>query len=160
MAFLAMPLPSFNDPVRTATEMTIRNSEMLKNAGAQLGRLKSEWVEPLIARCVDILKSEGKLPDIDIDGRTVTIKHTSPLAKIEDMEVLQGFQQYLGFMQQIEPYSEGITALSTKLEEVPTFLANTIGGFEQLIRTQEEAKDLSQTVMDTGQAMAEEAQDV
>lgn len=159
-AFLASPMPSFNDPVRTATEISIRNSEMLKNSGAQLGRLKSEWVEPIIARAVAILREEGLVPDIKIDGKEVTIKHTSPLAKIEDQEDLQGLSSYFSFMGQAEVYSPGLTALSTKLEELPAWLALKIGGFEQLIRSKEEAKQLGQTVLDTGQAMAEAEQGV
>lgn len=156
-AFLASPMPSFNDPVRTATEISIRNSEMLKNSGAQLGRLKSEWVEPIIARCVDILKSEGKLPEIKVDGREVTIKHTSPLAQIEDQEDLQGLRTYFEFMAQAEVYSPGITALKTKLEDMPDYLAVKIGGFEELIRSRDEAEEVGETVLATGEALAEEA---
>lgn len=156
-AFLANPMPGFNDPVRTATEISIRNSEMLKNAGAQLGRLKSEWVEPYMARVVDILRQEGKIPKIAIDGREVTLKHTSPLAKIEDQEEIQGFQQYIGMIAGLEAYSPGLVALTTKLESVPSWLAHKLGGFEDLVRTQSEAQGLAETVVQTGQAMAEQA---
>jgi len=155
-AFFANPMPSFNDPVRTATEMSIRNSEMLKNSGAQLGRLKSEWIEPIIARCVAILKARGKLADITIDGREVTIKHTSPLAKIEDQEDLMGFNDFLTTMERLEPHSPGLLATTVKLEEVPSYLAGRYGGFEQLIRTTQEAEELSEKVIAAGEAQLEE----
>jgi hypothetical protein len=157
-AFLASPMPDFDDAVRSATEMSIRNSEMLKNAGAQLGRLKSEMNEPIIARCVDILRSQGKMPDIKVDGREVSIKHTSPLAKIEDQEDLQGLQTYFGFMEQAEVYSQGITALSTKIEDLPAYIANKVGGFEELIRTKKESSELAQSAMEQEAALAEQQQ--
>lgn len=156
-AFLADPMPSFNDPVRTATEISIRNSNMLKNSGAQLGRLKSEWVEPVIERCVDILQKNGKLPKISIDGREVTIKHTSPLAKIEDQEDLIGFNEFLNTMGVMEQYSPGLTALTVKLEKAPSYLANKFGGFEELMRTKQETEETAATVVQTGEALAQAA---
>jgi len=153
-AFFADPMPSFDDPVRTATEISIRNSNMLKNSGAQLGRLKSEWIEPIIERCVDILQRTGKLPPISVDGRQVTIKHTSPLAKIEDQEDLLGFNDFISTMERLEPHSPGLMALTTKLEDVPSFLAAKYGGFETLIRTKTESEQAAQTVMDTGESLA------
>lgn len=155
-AFLASPMPSFDDPSRTATEIALRNSEMLKNAGAQLGRLKSEWIEPIIARVVDILSKEGKLPKIRIDGREVTIKHTSPLAKIEDMESLQGFGNYINIMANLEQFSPGLIAMSTKLEDTPAWLSETIGGFEQLVRTKAEAQKLAEDMARVQQAQQQQ----
>ena len=157
LAFLAEPMPGFNDPVRTATETQIRNSNFLKKSGAQLGRLKSEWIEKVISRSVDILQRVGKLPPISVDGRQVTIKHTSPLAKIEDQEDLIGLSDLMSFMERIEPLSPGITGLTIKLEEVPNFVAQKTGGLEQLIRTPTETQEAAQTVMQTGQALAEGA---
>lgn len=160
-AFLASPMPSFNDPVRTATEISIRNSEMLKNSGAQLGRLKSEWIEMVIARVVDILRADGKLPkELIVDGKSVSIKHTSPLAKIEDQEDLQGMQTYFSLMGQAEAYSEGLFALSTKLENFPTWLANKIGGFEELIRSPTESAELSKQAVEAEQAKMQQEADI
>lgn len=157
MAFLADPMPGFDDPVRTATEIQIRNSNFLKKSGAQLGRLKSEWVEKVIERSVDILQRVGKMPAISIDGREVTIKHTSPLAKIEDQEDLIGFSDFLNIMDRIEPHSPGVTALTVKIEDVATYISDKTGGFEQLIRTPDEAKNAAATVIETGQALAASA---
>jgi len=154
LAFLADPMPSFDDPVRTATEIQIRNSNFLKKSGAQLGRLKSEWVEKVVERCVDILQRVGKMPSISIDGREVTIKHTSPLAKIEDQEDLIGFNDFLNIMDRIEPHSPGITALTVKIEDIATYVSGKTGGFEQLIRTPDEAQNAAATVIETGQALA------
>jgi len=154
IAFLAEPMPSFDDPVRTATETAIRNSNFLKKSGAQLGRLKSEWIEKVVNRCVDILQRVGKMPPISIDGREVTIKHTSPLAKIEDQEDLIGLNDFLSMMERIEPLSPGITALSVKLEDLAAFVSSKTGGIESLIRTPQEARDTAKTVIDTGEALA------
>lgn len=64
----------------TATEVLERSSEMALLLGATYGRLQSELLTPLIQRAYNILRRRGEVPDIDIDGRLVTLDYRSPLA--------------------------------------------------------------------------------
>ncbi len=64
----------------TATEVLERSAEMALLLGATYGRLQSELLTPLIQRAYGILRRRGEVPDIDIDGRLVTLDYRSPLA--------------------------------------------------------------------------------
>lgn len=64
----------------TATEVLERSSEMALLLGATYGRLQSELLTPLIQRAYNILRRRGEVPDIDIDGRLVSLDYRSPLA--------------------------------------------------------------------------------
>lgn len=137
---LADPFGSIEEtPVRTATEMAIRNNELLQRAGSAFGRLQTELVERVIARAVEILQRNGKIPPISVDGREVTLKHMSPLARAQDDEDLLQFQR---FMETAAPLGIEALAQSIKIEEAPRFLAEKTGIPAELIRTEAETGEL------------------
>lgn len=70
-----------NTPGMTATEVLQRTSEMSRLLGATYGRLQAELLAPLARRAVSILQRRGEIPRFEIDGRTVSLNHTSPLAR-------------------------------------------------------------------------------
>jgi len=145
-AFFSDPLGELTDPVRSATENILRNQEFLKNAGASIGRLKSELIEPLVAACIDILKERGKIPDIKVDGREVTIRQESPLAKSEGIESFQNTQLWLGTMAQYIPPE--VLALKVKVEELPKKFQEQLGTDPTLIRSEQETAETAQKVQD------------
>lgn len=148
-AFFANPLGDVTDPVRSATENMIRQQEMLKQAGASLGRLKSELIEPLLEAGLDILRGLGEFPDVQIDGRQITIKHSSPLAKAEDIE---DFQNILTWAQSnIGLIGQEVFMGTVKVEDFPKVTGDMLGIPAKLIRSQEEVQKL-------GQAAAQAAQ--
>ena len=66
--------------------------EFTQRIGSSYGRLQTEFVERGLHRSVALLKSIGKMPDFKIDGREITLKHLSPLARAQDQEELLGLQ--------------------------------------------------------------------
>jgi hypothetical protein len=56
-------------PVRTATEMSMRNADMAKTSLGASSRIQNELLESVIARCTYILKKAGKIPDFKVDGK-------------------------------------------------------------------------------------------
>ena len=94
----------FNDlrdptgPVRSATEISIDSRELAQRMGSAFGRLQTEILEPVLNRVLAILKKHGKVPDIRVDGRDVTIKFTSPLARAQDMDELLAAEQAVAFV--------------------------------------------------------------
>jgi hypothetical protein len=138
----AQPFGNIQDtPVRTATEMGIRSQDLAQTSQASFGRMQSELLEPMIKRIVDILVKNGKLPPLRIDGREVTIKFTSPMAKTQDLEELQTFQMYMQSMQQLPPdYYEG----AIKLEDIPQWTAEKMGIPQKLLRTPAEMEQMKQ----------------
>jgi hypothetical protein len=148
-AFFSNPLGDVTDPVRSATENMIRQQEMLKQAGASFGRLRSELIQPLIEAGIDILKGLGEFPDIMVDGSEVTLKHASPLAKAEDIE---DFQNILTWAQSnIGIVGPEVFMGTAKVEDFPRVTAQQLGVPASLVRSEEEVSEL-------GKAAAQAAQ--
>jgi len=135
-AFFANPLGDVSDPVRSATENMSRQQGMLKQAGASLGRLKSELIEPLLGAGLDILTGLGEFPDVQRDGRQITIKHSSPLAKAEDIE---DFQNILTWAQSnIGLVGQEVFMGTAKVEDFPKVTGDMLGIPAALIRSKTE----------------------
>lgn len=147
-ALFVEPLGDIDDPVRTATEVMIRNQEMLKQAGAALGRLKTELIEPLVDACVDILTARGQMPAIRVDGRDVSIKQTSPLAQAEEQEDFQNSQIWLGSVIQLGQLLGPEAIFGTvRFEELPRYWADKLGVPDELIRSQTERTSIANAAM-------------
>jgi len=82
-ALLVDRLGQVTQPRMTATEVLERAAEMARVLGATYGRLQSELLSPLVTRGLAILRRRGEVPDLTIDGRTVTLDYRSPLALIQ-----------------------------------------------------------------------------
>lgn len=149
-SLLSDPMGEIDDPVRTATEQMMRMQEALKDRGASFGRLKTELIEPLVAAVVDIMSSLGKMAPIRVDGKEVTIKHQSPLAKAEDMEDFQQSQVWFSIISQLPPE---IVGGSVKVEELPKFWARKLSVPMELIRTDAERDQLAKAVIAQAQNM-------
>jgi len=141
-ALFADPMGELTDPVRSATEMMIRQQEMLKDAGASFGRLKTELIEPLTAAVMDILSGLGQVPELKIDGKEVTIRQQSPLAKSEALEDFQNIQVWKGDLASFMP-PEAIMG-SVKIEDYPKITAEKLGVPPELIRSEAERQQLAQ----------------
>jgi hypothetical protein len=142
-ALFAEPFGEIQDAVRSATEQMLRKQEMLEKRGASLGRLKSELIEPLAAAGVDILGELGEVAPIKVDGRAVTLKQTSPLAKAEDLEDYQNFRVWFDT---ISLLPEAVVAGSVKIEEIPRWTQKKLGIPAELVRTDEERQKLAEAV--------------
>lgn len=152
-ALFADPLGEITDPVRSATENLIRQQEMLKMSGASIGRLKSELIEPLVAAGIDILRSRGKVAAIVVDGKEVTLKQTSPLAKAEDLEDFQNSQVWFQNVAQLPPE---VVAGSVKIEDLPRYWQQKLGVPADLVRSDAERKQLAETVTEAAEQQIEQ----
>ena len=150
-ALFAEPFGEVDSPVRSATEMAIRNQELVQDSGSAFGRMQTEFVEKIIKRAVSILKRAGKIPDIRVDGKEVTIKHTSPLARAQDQDDLVAVNQYLQTVGQLGPE---VLGLGTKLEEFPAYIGKKLGLEADLLRTKVEREEMAQTAMQAEQTAA------
>jgi len=88
-ALLADRLGMIGQRQMTATEVLERSADMALLLGATYGRLQSELLTPLIQRAYSILRRRGEVPDIDIDGRLVTLDYRSPLALGQRQNTIQ-----------------------------------------------------------------------
>lgn len=136
-AFFANPLGDISDPVRTATENMIRQQEMLKQAGASFGRLRSELISPLIDAGLDIMGELGQIPQgLSVNGQSITIKHASPLAKAEDLEEFQAMQTWANTNLAI--VGPEVFQGTARVEDFPKVTADQLGVTAKMLRTPEE----------------------
>lgn len=147
------PLGEITDPVRTATEIMVRQQEMLKNAGASIGRLKTELIEPLVKACIDILSTRGLIAPIKVDGKEVTIKHVSPLAKAEDIEDFQNSQLWF---QNVSMLPQEIAMGAVKMEELPRYWQKKLSVPADLVRDDAERQELGEAVQAMARMMMEQ----
>lgn len=154
-ALFAEPLGQMDDPTKTATEMQIRYQMHLEEAGAFFARLQTELVEKLTTRVVYLLQREGKIPPIKVDGRDVAVKHTSPIARVMDMEDLQNLQMALG---EVAMLGEEAITMTFDTDEVGKYIAKKRSIDPDLIRTDQERQQLKQQMAAAVQQAQQAAQ--
>jgi len=137
-------------PVRSATEMTMRDAESKEMRAGSFVRIESELLRPLVARCVDILKTNGKLPDFKVDGKEVKLKFTSPASRERDSDEVENIVKYAQVMQQTVPMP--ILQQTIKFEELPSGIAELMGVPSKYINTKTEIKKASQAQAQATQA--------
>lgn len=101
-AFYIDQMGGINDPIRSATEITIRNQKWLQKLGTQFGKLQTEFIQKLIERVYDIMKGFNLVPqELIIDGKSITIEVVGAIAnakKIEDAGKAIEFFSIIGQM--------------------------------------------------------------
>lgn len=118
-------------PVRSATEIAIDDRELVNQIGSSFGRLQTEVVEQTVVRGTDVLAQRGAMPNIEVDGRLVTLKHLSPLARAQDMDELMTLQRTIEIG---GAAGTEVLALGIKIEELGAWVAKRTGLDPRLIR--------------------------
>jgi hypothetical protein len=140
-AALFQQLREPDDAVVSATQYATETKELVSQIGSSFGRLQTEVVEATVKRGTDILAQRGAMPNVRIDGRQVTLKHTSPLARAQDMDDLLTLQQTLETAGLAGPES---VALGIKVEDLASWVAKKTGLDPRLIRDPAEREELKQ----------------
>lgn len=146
-------LPPMDGAVRSATEIIERIKQLQADIGAPFGRLMSEFIQPLWARLLEILENKKliKVP-IRINGLTVSINVTSPLAQQQAMKEMEIAILWIQLLQQIDPT---LLALNAKVEDMGEWLADKLRVDRALVRGREERNQLQQGA---GQLMGRQLQ--
>ena len=125
-----------SDAVVSATQFALESRELVDKIGSSFGRLQTEVVEATVARAVDVLSRRGSMANLRVDGRQVTLKHTSPLARVQDMDDLETLRLTL------ESAPEESIALGIKVEDLGSWVAEKTGLDPLLIRDKGEKEQL------------------
>lgn len=142
-AFFVDPMGDISDPIRSATEQTMRMQEFLKDQGAAIGRLRTELVETAVLAVVDILTSRGKLPkEVKVDGRQVKIIHNTTLTQAEQQEDYQTLMTWVQSIFSILPPEAAMGLI--KIEELPRGTADMLGVSSKYVRTEAEQKQVAE----------------
>lgn len=135
-------------PVKSATEWMIHDRNRIREQGSVYGRIQSEFLSPYMTRVVSILQRMGKVPPIKIDGRQITLKYVSPLARAQDDEDLLALQKSLEILMPLGP--EAIAA-SMKVERLGWWVARKTGLDADLGRNEDETKAMVEKAMQAQQ---------
>ena len=100
-------------PAMTATEVNARIQLMQRLLGPTLGRIQSDWLDPLIERTFKILYRYGQLPQIPHSvataGAELEIEYLGTMARAQKYDEVAATERWLG----------NITAMSERFPDVP-----------------------------------------
>ena len=150
-ALMVDPMGDISDPFKTATENILRNQENLRLMGASIGRLMTELLVPIVEACMNILQERGILPPMRVDGREVTIRQQSPLAKSQDLE---DFENSLVWLDSLQKLPQEVVAGTVKIEDLPEYWAENLGVPASLVRDQTQRQAFANTLIEGATAQA------
>lgn len=133
-----------NDPVRSATEISIRNQQMLEQQTGAFSRLKQELIDPLIIRTYYVLKRNGLVPDIGFEHGVMEVMATSPLAQVQDMQDVQAVQQFFATMMGFGEQGMALAAATLKVGDLGSYYAKKFGVPAELLLDERERNKMMQ----------------
>lgn len=148
------PLGNVNLPKQTATEAQIRLQELNENAAASFSRIKREFFDQLVKRCLYILRKRGLWPDIKINGKIVAIKYETPLSTSRgqaEAQKLVAFHQALTGMVGPE-----LAAAAMNLAKLPFFLADNLEVDLELVKSEQDIENELAQAKEALEAQAEQ----
>lgn len=147
------PLGTLQDPVRTATEMEMRQQAAVEEMGVAFGRLSVEFLTKLMKRIIFLLSSTGRLPHIPLDGELFELAFEMPIVQaqgVRNIAKLAQVHEFLtGFM------GEELGAAAFKLEDLPLWAGEQAGVDTRLLKSPQE---MGQLIQNAAQAMQQQQQ--
>ena len=150
----------------TATEVMQRTEEKMRLLGPVLGRLQSEFLQPLITRCFNLLLKNNKLPAIPemLGEQDIEIEYVSPLAKAQKSQelssVMRGIEIF-GSLQNVAPVFDyvDIDGLVNHIKDVLGLPAKMMKSKAQLQEQQQQKQqvEIEQQQLQQAQQVAEAA---
>ena len=85
----------------TATEVSVRTEEQMRMMSPIIGRIETEFLNPLIINVYKILAKYGSIPILQIDNKSteVQVEYISPLSRSQKSASITSIEQVLGFFQ-------------------------------------------------------------
>lgn len=142
------PLGSIQEPVRTATEMMMRQQETIEAMGPRFARLAVEFLGPLMKRIVFLLNQAGLLPSFEIDGEYIDIEFQMPIAKATGVSNLTTVLQTYAALSEI--MSPELATAAFKINELPAWAMAQVGGDTRLVRSPQELQQIFQSLLHRG----------
>lgn len=124
-----------DDAVRSVAEVAARQQKTAQRAGPSIGRLRTEFLIKTIKELTTMWQLKGLLPPFNIDGKNITIRFTSPLARQQNEEDLRNMDGYIARMNVLQP---GAAAVIVKSEEYAHWTAEKTGVPIKLINSREQ----------------------
>jgi len=147
---LTMPLGEINEVKgRTATEMSIRQNDFMQTSVAGFNRLQTELLNKIIQKTLAVLKKMGKIEPIEINGKEVKVKYSSPIAQMSGDEELQKIRM---FMEMMQGMPEDVANTLIAFEKIPQEILEALDLPEKFVRSEQQI----QTIMQEKQAQQQQ----
>jgi hypothetical protein len=89
-------------PAMTATEVNVRYEMMQRMLGPTMGRLQTDFLDPMVKRTFNILMRAGRLPEIPESllesNSTLDIEYRGPLARSQYMDEVGAIERWVSFL--------------------------------------------------------------
>lgn len=147
-ALFADPLGKINSPTKSATEIAIRQQELVKRIGSSFGRLQFELLGPLVQRVLYVLEEQGLL-DLNpfrVGAEGISIEYVSPLAMAQDQEELMGIMQYVEFVS--KHFGSSHPILQLKAGKIAEKVAEFLGVSPQVSVSAMELETLEKSMLE------------
>lgn len=152
--FQVDPLGEIQTPVRSATEISIREQRAQRTASTDISRLINELPKQIYEISAKIL-SERKLitkdraKSLSFEGRKLNFEFQSPLYDLQKQDDLNHFITNMQIKQQY--YGTEMAIATTNLKEVNKFLTNKLNLQSKLFKTDKELEDMFKQLAEQAQ---------
>lgn len=141
------PLGSFEEPVRTATEMSMRFQSNTDNLEGPFSRLAVEFLTAMFRRILFILQNKGLVGNINIDGEVVDLYFELPLMEAQGLESLN---KLLDTKQAITAIAgPRVSSLAFEAAEIPALAAQLTGADTRVVKGPEQIKQEARKILKT-----------
>lgn len=139
---LVDPMGPIDLPVKSATEISLRQQELVKRIGSAFGRLQYELLSPLVNRVLDLLDEQGLIDigGLRVDGNIIAIEHISPLASAQGEEDFTAMRRYAEFLTQT--FGPQMAMALMKPDKMSQEAARKLKVPEKLIPSDEEFEEI------------------
>jgi hypothetical protein len=127
--FLNDQLQLINGPQMTATESMIRQNEKMRVLGPVFGRLRSEFLSPLICRVFSLMARAGELPEPPeaLVGQDWEIEYVSQMARAQKQADVEAVGRVLEFGAAVEKMVPGVVSENFDADAMLRGVADSLG---------------------------------
>lgn len=132
-------------PAMTATEVQVRYDMMQRLLGPTLGRIQTDFLDPLIQRTFWMMFRKGALPPMpesvsQAKETDLDIEYVGPLARAQRIQSVDAIQRWLGLLASMgELFPEMLDMPDT--DEIAKFTARTLGVPAKLVRSETDVEE-------------------
>lgn len=156
---MADQLPPIGTQQMTATEINTRVEIIRQQLGPLYGRFQSEYLIPLLDRCFGLALRSGALgnPPEELQGRNLSFKFVSPMARAQQLEEVIATEQYLASMGEIAQIDKTILD-NINFDAVAQITGSGRGVPSEILRSSDEVAELRKERQEAEKAQAEQQQ--
>ena len=159
-AYLADHIQLKESPAMTAEEVRTRHEQMIRLLGPTLGRLESEFLNPLIQRVFNMMYRGGAIPmppeevfsAMANNRGDIDIEYVGPLSRGQRINEVYAMERMVAFIQPVSAVNPGVLD-NYDFDEMARISAQILGAPESVIRDEKDVEDIRK---DRAEAEAED----